>query len=238
MIKYCKQVAEPLKGKVHGNKNNVPQFKEGFVISENETSRAFEHAKNNEASKAVMEIHTSRGQYNFDENDPLFERAETIQKDTEKVLREVESIDEGGTNYTIEYCDECSDEEYFVKARRNKKRYVYLDKPPYITASNYCENHKTLSVRVEIPNEPEEIFREGGLFESIEFLGKSQKDTRVRCNFGCKIQSKRIRNYPTKNWWNKVFADTYPWLHGQCPKIRKWINIGKARKCEARRDRR
>ena len=164
MIKYCKQVAEPLKGKVHGNKNNVPQFKEGFVISENETSRAFEHAKNNEASKAVMEIHTSRGQYNFDEKDPLFERAENIQKGPEKVLREVESIDEGGTNYTIEYCDECSDEEYFVKARRNKKRYVYLDKPPYITASNYCENHKTLSVRVEIPNEPEEIFREDGLF--------------------------------------------------------------------------
>ena len=80
MIKYCKQVAETLKGKVPGNKNNIPQFKEGFVISENETSRAFEHAKNNEASKAVMEIHTSRGQYNFDEKDPLFERAETIQK--------------------------------------------------------------------------------------------------------------------------------------------------------------
>ena len=43
MIKYCKQVAETLKGKVPGNKNNIPQFKEGFVISENETSRAFEH---------------------------------------------------------------------------------------------------------------------------------------------------------------------------------------------------
>ena len=56
-----KQVAETLKGKVPGNKNNVPQFREGFVISENETSRAFEHAKNNETSKAVMEIHTSRG---------------------------------------------------------------------------------------------------------------------------------------------------------------------------------
>ena len=203
-----KQVAETLKGKVPGNKNNIPQFKEGFVISENETSRAFEHAKNNEASKAVMEIHTSRGQYNFDEKDPLFERAETIQKDPEKVLREVASIDEGGTQYTIEYCDECSDEEYFVKARRNKKRYVYLDKPPYITASNYCENHKTLSVRVEIPNEPEEIFREDGLFESIEFLGKSQNgailDERYRVN-GYEIVLRKT-----------ISQNGHPWIHPQC----------------------
>ena len=96
----------------------------------------------------------------------------------------------------------------FVKARRNKKRYVYLDKPPYITASNYCENHKTLSVRVEIPNEPEEIFREDGLFESIEFLGKSQNgailDERYRVN-GYEIVLRKT-----------ISQNGHPWIHPQC----------------------
>ena len=203
-----KQTAETLKSKVTGNKKNIPQFKEGFVISETETSRAFEHAKSNEASKAVMEIHATRGQYKFDAKDPLFERAETIQKDPEKVLHEVESIEAGGTNYTIEYCDECSDEEYFVKGRRIKKRYVYLDKPPYITASNYCKNHKMLSVKVEIPNEPEEIFREDGQFENIEFLGKTQNgailDERYRVN-GYEIILRKT-----------ISQNGHPWIHPEC----------------------
>ena len=207
-----KQTAESLKGKITSNmtsgKGNIPQFKEEFVISETETSKAFEHAKSNESSQAVMEIHATRGQYKFDNKDPLFERSEIILKDPEKVLHEVESVEIGGENYTIEYCEECSDEEYLVKGRRIKKRYVYLDKPPYITASNYCKNHKTLSVKVEIPEEPEGIFREDGQFENIEFLGKNQSGAIVNERYRVNGYEIVLRKTITQNG--------HPWIHPDC----------------------
>lgn len=209
-----KSVAESLKNNIRGNiisgkqKSSIPQFKEGFSISETETSHTMEHAGKNEASQAVFEIHKNRGIYKFDENDPLFERSEGIEKEPEKALNEVEEVESGEEGYTIEYCEECSDEEYLVKARKIKRRYVYLDKPPYITATAYCENHGRLSVKVEIPEEPNEIFREDGQFENIEFLGKSQDkavlNERYRVN-GYEIILRKT-----------IMQNGRPWIHPNC----------------------
>jgi hypothetical protein len=148
-------------------KSSVPGFKEGFKIDESETSKAFEHANNNEAAKAVKEIHKDRGIYKFDEKDPLIERSESIQKDPEKALNEVDVVENGGESYTIETCEECSEEEYLVRARKTKKRYVYLDKPPYIETTGAKCSHGKLAIRITIPNEPEGAFREDGIFEIV-----------------------------------------------------------------------
>jgi hypothetical protein len=210
-----KRTAESLKTNVDGeiksgkNKSNVPQFKDGFTISETETATTRDHVNKNEAAKAVFEMGQNRKKFTFAEKDPMIERGEEIQKNPEKVLDEIEAVEvDGAANYTIEYCEECSEEEYFVKARRTKKRYVYLDKPPYITASNYCENHKTLTIRVEIPAEPEGIFREDGQFEKIEFLGKQEGgaiiDERYRVNGHELILRKTI------------MQDGRPWIHPEC----------------------
>ena len=209
-----KSVAESLKNNIRGNiisgkqKSSIPQFKEGFSISETETSHTMDHAGKNEASQAVFEIHKNRGIYKFDENDPLFERSEGIEKEPEKALNEVEEVESGEEGYTIEYCEECSDEEYLVKARKIKRRYVYLDKPPYITATAYCENHGRLSVKVEIPEEPNEIFREDGQFENIQFLGKAQEgavlNERYRVN-GYEIILRKT-----------IMQNGRPWIHPKC----------------------
>lgn len=209
-----KSVAESLKNNIRGNiisgkqKSSIPQFKEGFSISETETSHTMDHAGKNEASQAVFEIHKNRGIYKFDENDPLFERSEGIEKEPEKALNEVEEVESGEEGYTIEYCEECSDEEYLVKARKIKRRYVYLDKPPYITATAYCENHGRLSVKVEIPEEPNEIFREDGQFENIQFLGKAQEgavlNERYRVN-GFEIILRKT-----------IMQNGRPWIHPKC----------------------
>ena len=208
------KVAQSLKSSIAGNiksgggKSNVPSFQDGFSISETETSKTFEHAKNNEAAQAVSEIHENRGLYKFDENDPLIERSDKVQREPEKVLNEVESVEAGGDTYTIEYCEECSEEEYIVKARKVKKRYVYLQTPPFITAANYCDNHKWLSVRVEIPNEPEGIFREDGQFENIQLLGRNQAgavvDERYSVN-GYEITLRKTINQNGR-----------PWIHPGC----------------------
>lgn len=168
-----KSVAESLRGSIGGSltsgkqKSMIPQFKEGVSISETETSRTMEHAGRNEASQAVFEIHKDRGIYKFDEKDPLFERSEVIEKEPEKVLQEVEEVESGGEGYTIEYCEECSEEEYIVKARKTKRRYVYLNKPPYIETNGAHCNHGVLKIMIRILEEKDEMFREDGQFNIV-----------------------------------------------------------------------
>ena len=168
-----KSVAESLRSSISGNimsggqKSLIPQFKEGFSISETETTRTMEHAGKNEAARTVFEIHKDRGMYKFDENDPLFERSEGIEKEPEKALHEAEEIEAGGEGYTIEYCEECSDEEYIVKARKTKKRYVYLSKPPYIETKGARCDHGILKIIIRIQEEKDEMFREDGQFNIV-----------------------------------------------------------------------
>jgi hypothetical protein len=189
-------------------KQNIPQFKEGFRIDQDETAKAFEHAKNSDTGKVVFEIHKERGMYKFDENDPLISKSEEYHKDPQKHLKEIETRSAGKNDYTIEYCEECSSDEYLVTARKTKKRYVYLQTPPYITAGKNCDNHKWLSIKVEILAEPEEVFREDGRFEDIKFLYKTQNgaiiDEHYRVN-GAEVVLRKT-----------IFQNGQPWIHPNC----------------------
>jgi hypothetical protein len=190
-------------------KNSVPKFREGFFISEDETANAFSHAKNNEASQAVSEIHKKRGMYKFDENDPLISKSEEYHKDPQKLLNEIETRSVGENNYSIEYCEECSDEEYLVTARKTKKRYVYLQTPPHITAGQNCQNHGWLSVKVEILSEPEEVFREDGQFLNLRHvstnaLGGAYIDETYNVN-GVNVILRKT-----------IFQNGNPWIHPGC----------------------
>ena len=208
------KIAENLKSNIDkdiksgSSKGNVPNFKEGVSINESETSRSHEYANKNESGKTVKEIHSKRGIYKFDEKDPIIERSEAIQKDPQKYLNESEERIIGGNDYGIEYCQECSDEEYFVTGRKEKKRYVYLKNPPYITAGNRCDNHGMLTIRVEIPNEPEDIFREDGLFRNIRFLGKNQN--------GAVIDERYTVNGVELILRKTIYQEGKPWIHPEC----------------------
>jgi hypothetical protein len=103
-------------------KSETPQFQEGFRINQDETAKSFEHAQNSEAGKAIFGIHRERGMYKFDENDPLISKSEEYHRDPQKLLNEIETRSAGENDYSIEYCEECSDEEYLVMARKTKKR--------------------------------------------------------------------------------------------------------------------
>jgi hypothetical protein len=194
--------------KSEGGKKNIPRFQEGFRIDQDETANAFEHAKNSEAGKAVFEIHKDRGMYKFDENDPLISKSEEYHKDPQKILNEIETRSAGKNDYTIEYCEECSDDEYLVTARRTKKRYVYLQTPPYITAGQSCKNHGWLSIRVEIVNEPEEVFREDGIFENIQLTGKTQN--------GAVISEYYLVNGVQIELRKTIYQNGHPWIRPGC----------------------
>jgi hypothetical protein len=148
-------------------KGTVPKFREGFFISKDETANAFAHAKNNEAAQTVSDIHKDRGMYKFDEGDPLIAKSEAYHENPQKLLNEIEIREAGANDYSTEYCEECSDEEYLIKARRTKKRYVYLDQPPYIETSGARCNHGSLAIKITIPKEPDDVFLEDGTFNIV-----------------------------------------------------------------------
>lgn len=208
------KTAEKLKSQIPENiksgagKANVPGFKERVSISDTETSMAFSHARKSEAGRAILDIHGTRGVYKFDEKDSLLTRSEEVQKNPEKVLNEVEFIEPVAESYTIEYCEETSDEEYIIKARRIKKRHVYLKTPPCVTASCYCKNHGNLKIKVEIANEPDEIFREDGQFENIRLLDKVQS--------GAVIDEIYTVNGHDLILRKTIIQDGRPWIHPDC----------------------
>ncbi|GHT93177.1 hypothetical protein FACS1894122_08020 [Alphaproteobacteria bacterium] len=122
-----KQVAEKASKDEKVNESSVtlvPQFQKGFHIDQSETSKAFEYLEKNENTRAVKEIHEERSIYIVDEKEPFMERAENIHKDPNKHLEESDEVAGGSNRFTIEYCEECPDEEYMVTARKTKKRYV------------------------------------------------------------------------------------------------------------------
>jgi hypothetical protein len=190
-------------------KGNAPQYQEGFSISPDETANAFAHARGNTAAQAVTEIHRERGMYKFDENDPLIAKSEEYHKDPQKHLNEIEVVEAGGTDYSIEYCEECSDDEFLVTARKTKKRYVYLQTPPYITAGHNCSNHGWLSVKVELLNEPEEVFREDGQFLNLRHVGTNAWG-------GAYIDETYSVNGVNVTLRKTVFQNGSPWIRPGC----------------------
>ena len=111
---------------------NIPHFQGEITIDQNELKKSREHLKNHKYGKDLEEIHNTRKIYIIDDTDPIIVRSENVLKDQKTALEESEEIIENKEGETIEYCEDCPDEEYLVTGRREKKRYVYLDKPPYI----------------------------------------------------------------------------------------------------------
>ncbi|MDR2107638.1 MAG: hypothetical protein LBO73_03935, partial [Holosporaceae bacterium] len=162
-----------------------------------------------ETAKAVFEIHRERGMYKFDKNDPLISKSEEYHKNPQKLLNEIETRTAVGNDYTVEYCEECSGDEYLVTARKTKKRYVYLQTPPYITAGQNCDRHGWLSVKVEILNEPEEVFREDGQFLNIRHVSTNQWG-------GAHIDEVYNVNGVDVVLRKTIFQDGLPWIRPGC----------------------
>lgn len=167
-----KNTAESMKNGIEDDikssrkKTEIPQYQDGVSIDKNELSKAFEHLRHSEYGEDLVEIHKTRKPYILDDTEPFMVRSENIHKNPEKAFVEAEEIEEGN-DFTIETCEECPHEEYLVKARKTKKRHVYLDKPPYIEVSGAHCNHGYLSVHVTIPNEPDDAFLEDGTFNIV-----------------------------------------------------------------------
>ncbi|MDR1235380.1 MAG: conjugal transfer protein TraN [Holosporaceae bacterium] len=176
-FEHGKQAAESCKNGIEDqiksgvNKTQVPQYRDGVFISGDELSKSFEHLEKDPHGRDLRGIHKTRKPYILDDTEEFMIRSENYHQHPEQAFEETEETEEGTDNYTIETCEECPDEEYFVKARKTKKRYVYLQTPPYITAGQNCLNHGHLTIKVEIVSEPEEIFREDGVFADITRLG-------------------------------------------------------------------
>jgi hypothetical protein len=143
------------------------------------------------------------------ENDPLIAKSEEYHKDPQKHLNEIEVVEARGTDYSIEYCEECSDDEFLVTARKTKKRYVYLQTPPYITAGHNCSNHGWLSVKVELLNEPEEVFREDGQFLNLRHVGTNAWG-------GAYIDETYSVNGVNVTLRKTVFQNGSPWIRPGC----------------------
>lgn len=188
---------------------DVPYFQKGIPIDQNELNRSREHLKNHEYGKDLEEIHKTRKIYIVDDTDPIIVRSENVLKDQKTALEETEEVIENNKGETIEYCEECPDEEYLVTGRREKKRYVYLDKPPYITAGQYCSNHGHLTIKVELLNESDELFREDGGFEDIQHVktvswGGAYRDETYKVN-GTEVTLRKT-----------IMQNGHPWIHPGC----------------------
>lgn len=208
-----KNTAEFMKNGIENNiksgskKTEVPQYKDGVVISKDELSRAFEHLRNSEYGKDIVEIHQTRKPYILDDTEPFMVRSENAHQHPEKAFEETEEIQEDN-DFTIETCEECPQEEFFVKARKIKKRYVYLDKPPYIETSGGRCNHGFFQVKITIPVEPEEAFLENGVW-NIRYTGKTEIGTDTYEHYlvnGVPVDMKKT-----------ILQNGGPWLHpGNC----------------------
>ncbi|MCR5224745.1 MAG: conjugal transfer protein TraN [Alphaproteobacteria bacterium] len=157
-------------------KNIVPDFQEGVVISQDETAHSFEHLERSEYGRNLRDIHKTRKPYILDDTEPFMTRSEKVLEAPKEEFEGTETIEETSDGYTVETCEECSHEEYVVKARKTKKRYVYLEKPPYIETSGGRCNHGFFQVRITIPVEPEEAFLENGTW-NITYKGRTESGT-------------------------------------------------------------
>ena len=152
------------------NKEHVPQYQDGVFINQDELSKTSNYLSKSDSGRYIQGIHKVREPYILNDKEQFMTQSEEYYKNPEKAFQETFTTVAGGEEYSIETCDECPHEEYFVTGRKTKKRYVYLYEPPYITAGKNCDNHGYLTIKVEILDEPEEIFREDGSFSDIHHI--------------------------------------------------------------------
>lgn len=190
---------------------DVPYFQGEITIDQNDLGKAREHLKNHEYGKDLEEIHNTRKIYIVDDTDPMIVRSENVLKDQKTALEESEEVIENKEGETIEYCEECPDEEYLVTGRREKKRHVDLDRPPYITAEQTCYNprHGRLTIKVELLNESNGLFREDGSFNNIQHIrtvpwGGAYVDETYRVN-GAEVTLRKT-----------IMQHGHPWIEPDC----------------------
>jgi len=193
------------------DQSNVPHFQGEINIPKGEVEKAQEYLKNHKYGKDLEEIHKTRKIYIVDDTDPIIVRSENVLKDQKTALEETEEVIENEEGETIEYCEECPDEEYLVTGRREKKRYVYLDKPPYITAGKTCPNprHGHLTIKIELLNESNGLFREDGSFNNIQHIrtvpwGGAYVDETYRVN-GAEVTLRKT-----------IMQHGHPWIEPDC----------------------
>lgn len=190
------------------HQKDVPYYREGVTISPDDLTKAFEKLDQSEEGRALYSVHKTRRQVLIDEKDRYMTRSEEVHHNPEKAIQEAERPVSEKEGYTLETCEECPDEEYFVRARKTKKRYVYLDKPPYITAGKTCQNHGHLTVKVEIVNEPDEIFKEDGEFHNINLI-KSESE-------GATIDETYYVNGGVVVLRKTIHQNGIPWIRPDC----------------------
>lgn len=209
-----KNTAESMKNGIENDiksgrkKTEIPQYQEGVYISQDELANSFSYLKNSASGKDLVEIHKTRKPYILDDTEPFMVRSEDAHQHPEKAFEQTEEIQEEN-GFTIETCEECPHEEFLVKARKTKKRYVYLDKAPYITAGQNCDNHGYLTIRVEIIDESDSLFREDGTFQNI---------THVSTNHwgGAYIDEVYSVNGVHVTLRKTIQQNGHPWIHPRC----------------------
>lgn len=209
-----KSVAEIMKNGIEDDiksarrKAEIPQYQEGVFISRNELSNSFGHLQNSKYGKDLVETHKIRKPYILGDTEPFMVRSEDAHKHPERAFEQTEEVQESD-GYTIETCEECPQEEFFVKARKTKKRYVYLGKAPYITAAQNCNNHGYLTIRVEIIDESDELFREDGTFQNITHISTNQWG-------GAYIDEVYSVNGVNVTLRKTIQQNGHPWIHPMC----------------------
>lgn len=147
------------------NKGEIPQYQEGVFISKDELANSFGHLQNSEHGKDLVEIHKTRKPYILDDTEPFMVRSEDVHRHPEEAFEQTEEIQEEG-DATIETCEECPHEEFFVKAYREKINLVF------ITAARYCPTpgHQLLAIDVRMHYVPSDLLAKGGPFNSVKFV--------------------------------------------------------------------
>jgi hypothetical protein len=169
--------------------------------------------------KHIAEMHNNpeRGMFIIDEDsDPVFIKSETIGENPLKSLNEVENItpDQNGT---IEECEECSNAEYTVTIRAEKR---FLQK---ITASQYCRNHGLLTVEVELENAPEDLFREAVTVGEIRLVSSVRNGAYIFETYDVRGKQLVLRK--------TIMQNGSPWINPGCylvPALTQYVVNGPA----------
>ncbi len=209
--KSASQLNKNIEGNIKSGKGKreIPQYSDGIKISQDELAKSFENAAADGNASIILETQRTRAPYIVDSKEDFMLRSEDAHKNPKKNFKGTEAIDAGRDGYSVEYCEECPQEEFFVKARKTKKRAVYLQAPPYVEASQRCENHGLLSVRVQVLQECDELFREDGQFLNIQHINTVQHG-------GAYIDETYNVNGATLVLRKTIMQEGQPWIRPDC----------------------
>ena len=207
---------------IYDQKFGIPKLRllEESLISEEAAKHPQSYLEREEGKygRDVIHMRNARKSFKIDKTEPFLKRANKIFKDPKKHL-ETTTVVVNENNYSVETCEDCEEVIYFVKGRREKKRYVYLDKPPYIEAGAYCGNHGYLTIKVELIGENDDLFLENGEFNNIELVRTSEGD-------GSYVDEVYKVNKGEVTLRKTIHQNGHPWIHPRCylvPALRRHV---------------